>query len=67
MKAVSYARINKCGTCKGTKQKPGSRPIICETCEGTGMESMQFGGNIIREMCDECNGTGKFVTDCMSC
>ena len=35
-KTVKYAKQEQCGTCSGSGEKPGSRPEICEGCNGTG-------------------------------
>lgn len=38
-KPITYARINKCGTCNGTKMKPGTQEADCGVCEGTGFQT----------------------------
>jgi molecular chaperone DnaJ len=35
-KHITYARTNKCGTCNGTKMKPGTSEVECGICEGSG-------------------------------
>lgn len=35
-KSVSFARVNKCSTCEGSKMKPGTKKHECETCSGVG-------------------------------
>lgn len=38
-KPITYARINKCGTCNGTKMKPGTTEAQCGICDGTGFQT----------------------------
>lgn len=35
-KNVTYVRTETCGTCKGTKAKPGTSASTCGGCGGTG-------------------------------
>jgi molecular chaperone DnaJ len=35
-KPIQYPRINKCGTCNGSKMKPGTSELECGLCGGTG-------------------------------
>lgn len=66
-KPITYARINKCGTCNGTKMKPGTTEAQCGICDGTGFQTQQFGHAIVQSMCGACNGTGKTFQACISC
>ena len=46
-----------CTTCSGTGGKPGTRPHICPTCEGSGMVVGSVGGAFsMNETCPECHG-----------
>lgn len=35
-KSVSFMANVKCGTCDGTGAAPGSKPVTCTTCKGSG-------------------------------
>jgi len=64
-----------CGTCKGSRCKPGTTPEKCSTCHGTGQLVRSQGffslatpcpdchgmGQIVREPCPECHGEGVVV------
>ena len=46
-----------CPTCKGTGGKPGTRPHICEECEGAGYVVAGVGGAFsMNETCPTCHG-----------
>ena len=46
-----------CSNCQGTGGKPGTRPHICPTCEGSGMVATSTGGAfLMNETCPECHG-----------
>jgi molecular chaperone DnaJ len=64
-KVVEITRIENCSVCKGTGSKPGSKPIACPECGGSGeMQSTMrsiFGRFTQVYVCPRCNGTGKTV------
>ncbi len=46
-----------CPTCSGTGGKPGTRPHVCETCEGAGSVVSSVGGGFsMNETCPQCHG-----------
>ncbi|MBM9458524.1 molecular chaperone DnaJ [Nocardioides sp. zg-536] len=46
-----------CPTCNGTGGKPGTRPHVCATCEGTGFVTASVGGAFsMNETCPACGG-----------
>ncbi|HWJ67293.1 MAG TPA: molecular chaperone DnaJ [Nocardioides sp.] len=46
-----------CGTCNGTGGKPGTRPHVCPTCDGTGYVTASVGGAFsMNETCPSCGG-----------
>lgn len=71
-KIISYNRIDRCGSCKGTGAKNGTEYVKCTTCGGSGkLRQTQRSplGNIISEsVCPDCKGTGRkikeYCTDC---
>ncbi|NYG59116.1 molecular chaperone DnaJ [Nocardioides daedukensis] len=46
-----------CATCSGTGGKPGTKPHICQVCEGAGMVASTSGGAFtLNETCPACGG-----------
>ncbi|RYE77563.1 MAG: molecular chaperone DnaJ [Myxococcales bacterium] len=57
-----------CQTCNGTGGKPGTRPHICPTCEGSGAVLNSMGGFATQETCPECHGRQLVYDDpCPAC
>ena len=57
-----------CDTCHGTGARPGSRPLTCPLCGGTGLVTNNQGSFSFSEPCRECQGVGTVVTDkCPEC
>lgn len=62
----------ECPTCHGSGAKPGSGPVTCSRCKGSGQivytQNSFFGTVRNVQACPECNGTGKVVKDkCPDC
>ena len=56
---LSLQREVKCRTCSGTGNEPGSSPVTCQECGGSGKVKAgrgMFGGS---RACSRCRGTGK--------
>ena len=67
-KQVSIERKGVCGTCKGTKVKPGTSPSKCTNCGGRGVVFFQRGPMSIQTVCTKCKGTGTIVkSHCVPC
>ncbi len=69
---ISYNREEVCETCDGTGAAPGTKPVTCPKCHGTGYIEVQrntpLGQIMTREVCDVCHGTGKEIKDkCPTC
>ncbi|MDQ6642493.1 MAG: DnaJ domain-containing protein, partial [Actinomycetota bacterium] len=46
-----------CSHCQGTGGKPGTRPHICPTCQGSGMVASSMSGTfMMNETCPQCHG-----------
>lgn len=45
-----------CGTCKGTKSKPGTTPATCGSCNGTGYKGVKQGTMVMQTVCEKCHG-----------
>jgi len=61
-KELRFERYVKCPKCKGTCLEPGSRMVVCPSCQGRGevvQTQSTFLGNIrTRSICPECHGRG---------
>jgi molecular chaperone DnaJ len=71
-KEIEIARTELCGTCHGTRSKPGVAPVRCPTCEGTGqirrVQRSLFGQFINTTVCSDCRGEGQIVQEpCPDC
>lgn len=57
-----------CDTCDGSGARPGTSPVNCPTCGGTGQVRMQQGFFSIQQTCPACRGAGQVVKDrCADC
>ena len=67
-KSISIPRKEHCSTCDGTGAAPGSKPVTCDMCNGTGNVSMQQMFFQIRQPCPKCKGKGKIIVKpCKDC
>ncbi|MBT9149349.1 MAG: molecular chaperone DnaJ [Dehalococcoidia bacterium] len=69
---IEIERIEPCSGCGGVGSEPGSEPVICPDCGGTGQvrrsQYSLFGHftNIIT--CERCRGAGRIIIDpCRQC
>lgn len=59
---------SNCETCSGSGAKPGTKPVMCKTCEGQGQVRMAQGFFSIQQTCPTCRGTGQQIEQpCGSC
>lgn len=57
-----------CKTCEGSRCKPGSSPLLCGTCRGTGQVVRSQGFFSLQSPCPNCHGTGQIIKDpCVTC
>ncbi|GAA3677793.1 molecular chaperone DnaJ [Nocardioides ginsengisoli] len=58
-----------CATCHGTGGKPGTKPHVCPTCDGTGFVTASVGGAFsMNETCPSCGGRQLVYDDpCPTC
>lgn len=75
-KGINIPRTAACKACTGTGARPGTSPVTCPSCRGTGQVRYQQGffsisrpcgtcegrGSIIKEPCAECRGAGRVRT-----
>lgn len=71
-KEIVISRKENCSKCHGTGSKPGSSPVRCATCGGTGqvrqMQNTILGQVQTTRTCSDCHGTGEIITSpCDSC
>jgi molecular chaperone DnaJ len=71
-KEIEITRTEVCASCHGTRAKPGTQPIRCPACEGSGqirrVQRSLFGQFINTAVCSECNGEGQIVREpCPDC
>jgi molecular chaperone DnaJ len=57
-----------CHTCHGTGAAPGTAPITCPVCGGSGVVATSQGLFALQEPCPRCHGRGSIVeTPCPTC
>lgn len=71
-KEISVKTAELCGTCNGSKAKPGTQPTTCTKCGGTGQiritQRTILGAMQSVQTCDACRGEGKVVSEpCPAC
>ena len=69
---IEAARHETCPTCDGSGAKPGTTPIRCSECNGTGevrhVQRSLFGSFVNVSTCPRCRGTGEEITTpCPEC
>jgi molecular chaperone DnaJ len=71
-KEIRIPRMEACPTCHGSGARPGTSPVTCSKCRGTGQvqfaQNTIFGRFVNVTTCDRCGGAGKIVeTPCATC
>jgi molecular chaperone DnaJ len=71
-KEIEITRQEVCPACKGSGAEPGTSPVRCATCKGTGevrQVRQTFLGSMVNvTSCPTCHGTGETVpTPCRTC
>jgi molecular chaperone DnaJ len=69
---IKVSRHETCLVCGGTGAKPGTTPVRCRECEGTGevrhVQRSIFGSFVNVTTCPRCGGTGEEITTpCSEC
>jgi molecular chaperone DnaJ len=69
---IEVPRTESCPTCKGSGAKPGTSPVVCSQCRGTGQvtraQNTPFGQMITSTTCPKCSGRGQIISDpCQDC
>ncbi len=61
-------RTAKCDECSGSGAAPGSEPITCARCQGTGQIRQSAGFFQVSTPCNTCGGRGKVISKpCPKC
>jgi len=71
-KEISVSRLETCTRCRGTRAEPGTSPVRCPVCKGSGqvrrMRESIFGQFVTSMTCDRCGGEGFIIeTPCREC
>lgn len=67
---IDFTRQDHCPTCSGSGMKPGSKPVDCQACGGTGQVAQSGLGGMFRMVttCPACGGQGQKIKDiCKDC
>jgi molecular chaperone DnaJ len=69
---LDVPRTESCPRCGGSGANPGTNPITCSQCGGTGqvtrVQSTPFGQMITSTGCSKCGGRGQIITSpCTEC
>ncbi|MFL5892467.1 MAG: molecular chaperone DnaJ [Solirubrobacterales bacterium] len=65
---VTVAKQAACATCHGSGAKPGTAPITCPRCGGSGVDAESQGFFSISRPCPRCGGSGQVIEDpCPTC
>lgn len=71
-KEIEVTRLETCSHCQGSGAEPGTQPIRCPQCNGTGevrrVQQSFLGSFVSVNTCPRCGGTGEVVvTPCTVC
>jgi molecular chaperone DnaJ len=71
-KEIEFQRDEMCSTCQGSKAEPGTSPVRCSTCNGTGevrqVRQTLLGSMVQVSPCPNCGGLGEAIaTPCHTC
>jgi molecular chaperone DnaJ len=65
---ITIPRLENCETCHGTGAAPGTTPVACTVCGGTGQIRFQQGFFSVSRTCHQCRGGGRMIASpCKSC
>lgn len=71
-KEITFPKHETCSRCEGRGMEPGSKPVSCPRCGGTGelrrAHQSIFGQFVNVSICDRCQGEGQIIADpCTEC
>jgi DnaJ family protein A protein 3 len=68
VKEVKANILDSCPACLGSRAHPGTQPVRCPYCNGSGMETISTGPFVMRSTCRMCHGTRMYIkTPCAQC
>ncbi|KAK9509065.1 hypothetical protein O3M35_006464 [Rhynocoris fuscipes] len=60
--------VETCPKCQGNRSEPGTRPIRCTYCNGSGYETISTGPFVMKSTCRYCGGTRMLIKfPCTEC
>ena len=66
--SVTVPKEERCPTCHGNGAKPGTSPVTCPRCGGSGVDAQGQGLFSISRPCPQCGGAGELIEDpCPTC
>jgi len=67
-KTITVPSSDPCDVCNGSGAKKGTKPIVCQTCQGQGQVRIQQGFFAVQQTCPACHGVGEIIKErCSSC
>jgi molecular chaperone DnaJ len=69
-KEIEFRRLEICGSCQGNGAEPGTDPVRCPKCGGTGelRQRAPLFNMVTVTTCDNCGGTGQVIPiPCRTC
>ncbi len=71
-KHIELLRSETCHTCDGSGAQPGTAPVRCDNCQGTGLQkkpTQSDQGTFVNiQTCPTCNGTSQIIlSPCITC
>jgi molecular chaperone DnaJ len=71
-RVIHISRSDRCKSCAGSGAKPGTKPVTCTDCRGTGERQQVRSAKSMRVItlttCARCNGRGIFIeSPCAAC
>ncbi len=65
---VRVPSLHPCDDCDGTGATPGTKPVDCPSCGGSGQLRVSQGFMAFQQTCPRCRGVGKVIQDpCRAC
>jgi molecular chaperone DnaJ len=69
---ISVTRLQTCTACKGSRAEPGTQPVTCVACAGSGqvrrVQNTILGQFVTASPCERCRGEGVVIpTPCKTC
>lgn len=67
-KDININVVDTCIKCQGNRCELGFKPVKCQYCNGTGMETISTGPFVMRSTCRQCHGTRMYIKHpCAEC